>query len=53
MTIYVHKDCGQPAVETPEVVLPEVPTDFPFICLYCLEEIEDESVLMAIEQMGQ
>ena len=53
MTIYVHKDCGQPAVETPEVVLPEVPTDFPFICLYCLEEIEDESVLMALEQMGQ
>ena len=53
MTIYIHKDCGQPAVETPEVVQPEVPTNFPFICLYCLEEIEDESVLMALEQMGQ
>src|SRR5207249_12070726 len=53
MTIYVHKDCGQPAVETPDVVLPEVATDFPFICLYCLDEIEDELDLMAIEQMSQ
>jgi len=53
MTIYVHKDCGQPAVETPDVVLPEVATDFPFICLYCLDEIEDALDLMAIEQMGQ
>jgi len=53
MNIYVHKDCGQPAVETPDVVLQEVPADFPFTCLYCLEDIEDESDLTVIEQMGQ
>ena len=53
MIIYVHKDCGQPAVETPGVVLQEVPADFPFTCLYCLEDIEDESDLTVIEQMGQ
>lgn len=53
MMIYVHKDCGQPAVETPDAVLPEVPTDFPFTSLYCLEEIEDELDLTVIEQMSQ
>lgn len=53
MIIYLHKDCGQAAVETPDVVLPEVPTDFPLTCLHCLEEIADESDLTAIEQMSQ
>ncbi len=53
MILYVHNDCGQPAVETSDAGLPEVPAGFPFPCLYCLEEIEDESELRVIEQMGQ
>jgi hypothetical protein len=53
MKIYVHKSCGQPAVETPDVAEREVPEDFPFPCLNCLEEIEDESELVVHERMSQ
>ena len=47
MNILIHKDCGQPAIETPSVILPEAPTAYPFNCLSCLEEIEDQSDLIA------
>lgn len=53
MILYVHKDCAQPAVETSDAGLPEVPDGFPFPCLHCLEEIEDESELRVAEQMSQ
>jgi hypothetical protein len=53
MIIYNHKDCGEPAVEIPDDFAPEMPTVFPFSCLYCLQEIEDESDLMVMEQMRQ
>ncbi len=53
MIVYVHEDCGQPAVEIPDDFPPQMPTTFPFSCLYCLQEIEDVSDLKAIEQMGQ
>ena len=53
MLVYINKDCGEPAVERPDAVLPEVPTAFPFTCLSCLGEIEDESDLIAVETMSQ
>ena len=53
MIIYHHKDCGDPAVEIPDDFAPERPTVFPFFCLHCLQEIEEESDLMVIEQMRQ
>jgi len=53
MRVYLHKDCGEPAVETPEVISAELPEDFPFTCLSCLDEIEDESDIKTIEVMSQ
>lgn len=53
MILYLHRDCGQPAVDTSDAGLPELPSGFPFPCLYCLDEIEDDSELLVIEQMGQ
>lgn len=53
MLIYLHKECGQPAVETPDVIEPETPGDFPFTCLFCLGDVEDESDLIAVERMSQ
>lgn len=53
MILYLHRDCGHPAVETSDAGLPELPSGFPFTCLYCLDEIEDDSELLVIEQMGQ
>lgn len=53
MKIYVHKDCGQPAVEMPDDFAPQAPSTFPLNCLHCLQDIQDQSDLMAIEQMGQ
>ncbi len=53
MMLYIHKDCGEAAVERPDTVMPEIPTGFPFTCLSCLGEIEDESDLTAVELMSQ
>ena len=53
MMIYIHKACGEAAVERPDTVLPEVPTEFPFTCLSCLTEIDDESDLTAVQMTGQ
>jgi hypothetical protein len=53
MMIYIHKDCGEAAVERPDTVSPDVPTEFPFTCLSCLGEIEDESDLTAVQLMSQ
>ena len=53
MNIYIHKDCREAAVERPDVVLPDVPTEFPFTCLSCLSEIEDESDLILVQMTGQ
>ena len=53
MMIYIHKDCGEAAVERPDAILPEVPTKFPFTCLSCLGEIEDESDLTVVQMMSQ
>ncbi len=53
MIIYIHEDCGQPAFEIPDDFPPERPTVFPFSCLYCLQEIEEVSDLLVVEQMGQ
>ncbi len=54
MILYLHRYCGHPAVETSDAGLPELPSGFPFPCLYCLDEIgEDDSELLVIEQMGQ
>jgi hypothetical protein len=53
MKIYVHKDCREAAVERPDAVSPEMPTDFPFTCLSCLGEIEDESDLLVLELLSQ
>jgi hypothetical protein len=53
MTVYMHKDCREPAVERPDAVSPEMPTDFPFTCLSCLGEIEDHSDLYMSELMSQ
>jgi len=52
MRVYLHKDCGQPAVET-DTFFAELPEDFPFTCLSCLEEIEDESDIKTVQVMGQ
>jgi hypothetical protein len=40
-------------VERPDVVSPELPTEFPFTCLSCLAEIDDESELYTLELMSQ
>jgi hypothetical protein len=53
MIVYLHKDCGEAAVERPDAVLPEIPTEFPFICLSCLDEIEGPSDLTRVEVMSQ
>ena len=53
MKLYLHKECGEPAVETPGTVFAELPADFPFTCLSCLEEIENESDIKVVEQMSQ
>lgn len=53
MILYLHRDCGQPAVDTSDAGLPELPPGFPFPCLFCLDEIEDDSELLVVEQMGQ
>ena len=53
MRVYLHKDCGEPAVETPGTVFAELPEDFPFTCLSCLGEIEDKLDIKTIEVMSQ
>ncbi len=53
MMVYIHKDCGEAAVERPDAIRPEIPADFPFTCLSCLGEIEDESDLTTVELMSQ
>lgn len=53
MMIYIHKDCGEAAVERPDTVTPDVPSAFPFTCLSCLGEIEDESDLNTVQLMSQ
>ena len=53
MRVYLHKDCGDPAVETPDTVFAEIPQDFPFTCLSCLDEIEDPSDIKIVEVMSQ
>ncbi len=53
MTIYLHKDCHEAAVERPDTVEPDLPTDFPFTCLSCLGDVDDESDLIAVELMSQ
>ena len=53
MTVYMHKDCHEAAVEQPDVESPEMPTDFPFTCLSCLFEITDPSELYTLELMNQ
>lgn len=53
MKLYIHKDCGETAVERPDTVMPELPIGFPFTCISCLGEIEDESDLTAVEMMSQ
>lgn len=53
MRVYLHKGCGEPAVETPDTVFAEIPEDFQFTCLSCLEEIEDPSDIKIIEVMSQ
>lgn len=53
MKIYVHKDCREAAVERPDSVAPDIPTAFPFTCLSCLGEVEDESDLLVLELMSQ
>ena len=53
MIIFVHVSCGEPAIETPDVVFPGVPPAFPFTCLNCLEEIDDESELKIVESTSQ
>jgi hypothetical protein len=53
MTLYIHKDCGETAVERRDTVMPELPTEFPFTCISCLGEIEDESDLTSVEMMSQ
>lgn len=53
MMLYIHNDCGETAVERPDTVMPELPTAFPFTCISCLGEIEDESDLTSAELMSQ
>ncbi|MBI3597391.1 MAG: hypothetical protein HY203_09590 [Nitrospirae bacterium] len=53
MKFYIHKDCGETAVERPDTVMPELPIGFPFTCISCLGEIEDESDLTTVEMMSQ
>ena len=53
MTVYMHKDCREPAVEGPDAVSPDIPTGFPFTCLSCLGEIEGVSDLYMLEVMSQ
>ena len=53
MNHYLHKDCGEAAVEGPDTVLPQVPTDFPFTCLSCLGEVEGKSDLILVQMTGQ
>jgi hypothetical protein len=53
MTLYIHKDCGETAVERPDTVTPDLPADFPFTCISCLGEVEDASDLTSIELMSQ
>jgi hypothetical protein len=53
MKMYLHKDCHEAAVERPDTVAPDIPTDFPFTCLSCLGEIEDVSDLFVLELMSQ
>jgi len=53
MKLFIHNDCGETAVERPDAVMQELPVAFPFTCLSCLGEIEDESDLTAVEMMSQ
>lgn len=53
MIMLIHKDCGNPAFETPDVIERDVPTGFPFTCIHCLEEIEDMSDLQQTVWMSQ
>jgi hypothetical protein len=53
MKLYLHKECGESAVETSETDLVELPADFPFTCMSCHEEIDDESEVRVVEQMSQ
>jgi hypothetical protein len=53
MKIYLHKDCREAAVERPDTVSPDLPSEFPFTCLSCLGEVEDASDLVVLELMSQ
>lgn len=53
MMIYLHKDCHEAAVERPDAVSPALPTEFPFTCLSCLGDVDEESDLVAVELMSQ
>lgn len=53
MKHFIHRDCGEAAVEGPDTVFPQIPDGFPFICLSCLGEIEDESDLVLVQMTGQ
>jgi len=53
MKMYLHKDCHEAAVERPDAVAPDIPTEYPFTCLSCLGAIEDASDLFVLELMSQ
>ncbi len=53
MNQFLHKDCREIAVESPETVFPQIPSEFPFTCLSCLGEIEDKSDLILVQMTGQ
>ena len=53
MTLCMHKDCHEAAVERPDAESSEIPAGFPFTCLSCLDEIESPSDLFTVELMSQ
>ncbi|HEY5649389.1 MAG TPA: hypothetical protein VIU33_07805 [Nitrospiria bacterium] len=53
MKHFLHRDCGEAAFEGPDTVFPQIPSDFPFTCLSCLGEIEDETDLIITQMTGQ
>lgn len=54
MLVFIHKECGGPALEeSPVGEVCAVPVDrFPFSCFSCLEEIVDGSELRLTEDLG-
>ncbi len=53
MNLFLHKDCGETAIEGPGTVLPQLPEEFPFTCLTCLGEVEGQSDLIVSQMTGQ